>query len=430
MVDSISTSENNINSILSEKIRFLVENYGIDYLKGREFINALNDFQLFTNFPSYRNALFFMLENGLIERLLEIDYSLYKLEIDRFCIIYPVQKEIISFLAEVIGKALGKEVNNITKSDVNEVEYMSGSEIETNFFIPTNDGNFSPLMNIPENISYNGVAKILGHDTNQYFVFGGYHGKPTIFFEAFSGKILCVYVYNKTKSLNKSELQEVLKDYSFTEEYNYSNYYDDIQEGIKKGNLTKSFFGQLLNQDTDIMIDSRFNTKLFFQNEKLIKMESLDSLSIDAKSFRDTDPKIYQRIKKYAESFNFSQDLIFKEINLQIDAYKNIPLTLFNKFSEFYVEVNDENWSTNYVMCAIAYARKQINLDEFRLISHEEYSKIGEFKSKKGIDVIAYLYLGYVCFFNMKNGDFICCYKNGENLTEESNINSYYIGNI
>ena len=414
----------------SDKIKLLIADNGIAYLKQKAFINALADFNLFANAPVYRNALLLMLENGLIERLIEVEYSHYRLEINRFCEEFPVKPEVINFLSETIAVAIGKTTSfqhyspsSLTVSNIN----YSG---EYNVFIPTKDGNFIPLYDIPNNISFNDIAKFLGHDTNQYYLYGGYQGNPYIAFESFSGKILYVYVNEKTKSLRESDLKETLKGYSFAEEYSYSKYCDDIEEGIQKGNLIKDFFKQLLNQDSDIMIDSRFNAKLTFKNNILVKMESLDSLSKDAKDFRDTAPQKFNRIKKYAESYSFSQEVINKEINMQVDAFYKMPLSLFDNFSEFQVEVNNDIWSINYVMCAVAYAKKQITFEEFKLISHEEYTKIGEYTSNGGVNFAAYLYLNYICFFDLENGNFICCYKDGEQITSSSNLNPFYLDKL
>lgn len=411
----------------SEKVKLLVADNGIAYIKQKAFINALADFNLFANAPAYKNALLLMLENGLIERLIDVEYSHYRLEIDRFCEDFAVKSEVIYFLSEAIAVAIGKTSSfqhsapsSITASNI---DYDG----ECNVFIPTKDENFIPLYDIPKNISFNDIAKFLGHDTNQFFIYGGYQGKPYIAFESFTGKILYVYVNEKAKSLKAFDLKETLKGYSFTEEYSYSKYVDDIEEGIQKGNLTKDFFKKLLNQDSDVMIDSRFNTKLIFKDGKLVKMESLDSLSKNAKDLRDTATLKFNRIKKYAESYSFSQEVVNKEINMQVDAFYNMPISLFDNLSEFYVEVNADIWSINYVMCAVAYAKKQINFEEFKLISHEEYSKIGEYTSNGGINFAAYQYLNYICFFDLGNGNFICCYKNGEQITPNSNFNPYYL---
>lgn len=96
---------------------------------------------------------------------------------------------------------------------------------------------------------------------------------------------------------------------------------------------------------------------------------------------------------------------------MQVDASFKMLFALFDNFSEFYVEVNEEIWSTNYVMCAAAYAKKQINFEDFKLISHEGYSKLGEFRSNGGVDFGAHQYLNHVCSFDFENGNFICCYK-------------------
>lgn len=429
--DFIPESRMGIPAIFSGKIRLLVADNGIEYLKQKAFINALADYQLFSNANVYKSALMIMLENGLIDRLINIDYSLYKLEIDRFCDEYAIQTEVAYCMSEAIAIALDKIPSSKHNHNSSKSEFYTNSDVESNFFIPVKDGNLVPLTNIPENVSFNDVAKILGHDTNQYYTYDppvstGIRG-IIVMFESFTGNILYVYVNVKTKKLDSSLVKKALREYSFTEEYDYSKYCDDIEEGIRKGNLSKGFFKKVLNQDSDVMIDTRFNTKLIFVNDKLMKMESLDSLSPNAKSLRDTAPQRYNRIKKYAESFSFSQELVAKEINLQVDAFYNMPLSLFDNFSEFQVEVNDDIWSINYVMCAVALAKKQINFEEFKLISHEEYSNVGEFTTNGGVNVTACSYLKYICLFDRDNGNFICCYKNGENLSPDGNINPYYL---
>lgn len=426
--DSISESRIEMIISISEKLKILIANNGIEYLKQKAFINALADYQIFNHAVAYKNTLIFMLENGLIDRLIEIDYSLYKLEIDRFCDEYAMQPEVVCSLAEAIAVALSKTSSFVQNQNTSYIDFCVESNEESNFFIPTKEGNFIPATNIPDNVSFNEAAKILGHDSNQYYTYvPGIGADIYIMFESFTGHILYVYVNEKTNKLDSSRVKQALREYSFTEKYDYSQYYNDIDEGIRRGNLSKEFFKKVLNQDSDIMIDGRFNTRLIFENDRLVKMESLDYLSTDAKSLRDTTPSQFNRIKKYAESFNFSQELVSREINMQVDAFFKMPFALFDNFSEFYVEVNDEIWSTNYVMCAVAYAKKQINFDDFKLISHDEYSNVGEFTTNGGVNVTACSYLGYVCLFDRDNGNFICCYKNGEDISSTSNINMTYL---
>lgn len=429
--DSISGSRIDMATAISDKLKILIANNGIEYLKHKAFVNALADYQLFVNANAYKNALLLMLENGLIERLIQIDYTLYKLEIDRFCDEYAVQQEVVYCLSEAIALSMDKTAA-IKQNDTSiHSDFQDDGKTEWNYFIPGRDGNFIPATNIPESGSFNDVAKALGHDANQYFTYMPPYSTGIndvfVMFESFTGNILYVYVTKKTKRLDPAIIKHVLKEYSFTEEYDFSKYCDDIEVGIQKGNLTKEFFKKILNQDSDIMIDSRFNVKLIFENGKLVQMTGLDSLSKEAKSFRDSAPQRYNQIRKYAESFNFSQELVFREINLQVEAFVNMPLSLFDKFSDFFVEANEDVWSINYVMCAVALAKKQINFEEFKLISHEEYSNVGEFTTNGGVNVTACSYLDYVCLFDRDNGNFICCSKNGEDISPTSNINMTYL---
>lgn len=426
--DSISESQIEMIISISEKLKILIANNGIEYLKQKAFINALADYQIFIHAVAYKNTLILMLENGLIDRLIEIDYSLYKLEIDRFCDEYAMQPEVVCSLAEAIAVALSKTSSCVQNQNTSYIDFCFESNEESNFFIPTKEGNFIPATNIPDNVSFNEAAKILGHDSNQYYSYIPGNGADlSIMFESFTGHILYVFVNEKTNKLDSSRVKQALREYSFTEEYDYSQYYNDIEEGIRKMNLSKGFFKKVLKQNSDVMIDARFNTRLIFENEILVRMESLDSLSKEAKSLRDKSPQKYNRIKKYAESYSISQDVVFKEINMQVEALFQMPFTLYGNFSEFYVEVNDDIWTTNYVMCAVALAKKQINFDDFKLISHEEYSNVGEFTTNGGVNVTACSYLKYICLFDRDNGNFICCYKNGEDLSPMSNMNPAYL---
>lgn len=440
---------------LADTIQVILEIEGQDIFYSNVFINMLDDFGAFTDMPYAKPILKQMWDRDCH---MQIAKNLYNESNLRYTINRIIDNlnnnigfdrySIITICNELLqGLNVDLSIESDNSAVPHEISYLihqcgdstiaessiKDSPMESNFFIPSKDGNFVPLTDIPQNVSFNDVAKILGHDTNQYFSYIPYRSgirDMIIMFESFTGNILYVYVYEKIRSLNASYVRKALNGYSFTAEYDYSKYCDDIEDGIKKGNLTKVFFKRLLNQDSDIMIDSRFNTKLIFANEKLVKMESMDFLSADALSFRDTTPEQYNRIKRYAECYNFSQKLISKEINLQVDAFMKMPVSLFDNFSEFYVEVNDEIWATNYVMCAIAYAKRQISYEEFKLISHEEYIKLGEFRSNGGVDIAAYLYLNHICLFDLQNGNFICCYRDGDKISLNGNINPYYLDKL
>lgn len=424
---------------LAEIIQLILETEGKEVYHSDVFINMLDDFGAFTEMP-YAKSIFKQMwikdyHNQIVLELINesnLRHTVRRI-IDNLNANNGFDRNSLITVCNELLKGLDSNLT-IESNGGRSVDLHGDFPIESHVFIPSEDGIYVPYYGIPQNVSFNDIAKILDHDTNQYFLYSPPYctGIRDIYiaFESFSGNILYAYVNEKTLNLSASKVRKALQEYSFTAEYDYSKYCDDIEEGIKRGNLRKDFFKHLLKQDSDIMIDSRFNTKLIFTNDKLVKMESMNLLSADAMSFRDMSPKQFSRIKKYAECHNFSQELIFKEINLQVDAYMNMPLSLFDNFSEFYVEMNDDVWSTNYVMCAVAYAKRQINFEDFKLISHEEYIKLGEFRSNGGVNIAAYLYLNHICLFDLQNGNFICCYKDGENMSLNGNINPEYWGKL
>lgn len=131
---------------LPEAFRYVVRNWGADYLRNRSLINILNDFQVLKNVPAAKHILLNMQSNGYIEKIIQA--SNWKIESKsistKFSNEFGTKEDIVTYIVESIGYGL--------KLSTDIPQYNENSESSNSVFADPQKQttNFIPKQNKPQ----------------------------------------------------------------------------------------------------------------------------------------------------------------------------------------------------------------------------------------------------------------------------------------
>lgn len=249
------------------------------------------------------------------------------------------------------------------------------------------------------------VCKRLGFDRNMFYTYFDTDKNSDIFqvcFKSFTSDIICVFTNDNVLELREQDVKSYLSGYNFTFEYSTYNRENDLNEGIKKKNLSITFLADALNipynpisTDTMLVCD-KFKYNLYFKDGFLCKFESSDGYNSAAKEFMETSPDYFNDMKLYAEEY-WGDDIknIQNELNTQCEALYNLPDGFNNEYLNRFIL---DNGGYNFKVVSVLYYHDTFTLREFKDICHGEAKYITE-KEIKGKTVYAYGYKKAVFLF-------------------------------
>ncbi len=121
---------------LPEALRYIVSEWGIDYLKNRNALNILNDFHVFNDIPAAKHVIQNMQSSGYIDKIISArNWSLDSKSIaSQYSNEYGTKEDIVFYITECIGFGL--------KHTVISPQYTQSSSISNQG--TTNNGNSIP----------------------------------------------------------------------------------------------------------------------------------------------------------------------------------------------------------------------------------------------------------------------------------------------
>lgn len=127
-----------IPQTLPEAIRYVVEEWGMDYLQKRAFINVLNDFKVLKDIAAAKHIILGMQTSGYIEKIIKANYwELDSMRITkRYANEYGANETIVSYIVQCLGYGIQK-TNDVPKP---YEEYKEEKVFKT----PTNQTITSP----------------------------------------------------------------------------------------------------------------------------------------------------------------------------------------------------------------------------------------------------------------------------------------------
>lgn len=251
-------------------------------------------------------------------------------------------------------------------------------ELSTGIFIPDED-SFSELTEEIENGSINGIAIHMGYHPDQIHTYFGEFDLDAdiqqIILEVFTNNIVFVLTKKTVKTLRKNKVDQFLKKFNWIEEYDSVRTEDILQEGIANSSLEIDFLSRVLNisepDDTGVFYVEKIGKYLYFNHGFLTDYNSADGLNTWARSWKEINPDFIGLYENAARKhWGNNHQKVYDEINLQAEAYANVPGGLLNEFIPLHKTEFD---TVNFVMLMVCHYGENITLEEFKILNHGRY---------------------------------------------------------
>ncbi|WP_439585386.1 hypothetical protein [Dyadobacter bucti] len=256
-------------------------------------------------------------------------------------------------------------------------------ELSSGIFIQNGD-SFSELTEKPENGSINGIAIHLGYHPDQVHTYWGEFDLEAdiqqIVLEVFTKKIVFVLTKTTVKTLRKSMVDQFMKKFNWVEEYDSVKVEDILQEGIANSSLNIDFLARVLfisePEDTGVFYVGKIGKYLYFNNGFLTDYNSADGLNTWARSWKEINPDFIGLYENAARKhWGDNHQKVYDEINLQAEAYANVPGGLLNEFIPLHKTGLD---TVNFVMLMVCHYGATVTLEEFKVLNHGRYVELAE----------------------------------------------------
>lgn len=254
-------------------------------------------------------------------------------------------------------------------------------ELSTGIFIPDGD-SFSELTETLENGSINGITIHMGYHPDQIHTYFGEFDLDAdiqiIILEVFTKNIVFVQTKNTIKTLRKNKVDQFLKNFNWIEEYDSVTAEDILKEGIANKTLRVDFLARVLDiRDADengVFYVENLGKYLYFNNGFLTDYSSADGLNTWTRSWKEINPDFIGLYESTARRYwGNNHKKISAEINLQAEAYANVPGGLLNEFLALHKTPFD---TINFVMLMACHYDEAITLEEFKTINYGRYEEL------------------------------------------------------
>ena len=248
-------------------------------------------------------------------------------------------------------------------------------------FVKTQNG-FESLDDSIAKLSINDISYHLGYNPFHVHAYHGHFNEKeniqTVIFEAFTENVVFILVRNEYKTPTVKALKRFLKDFKYEEEYDSIFIRDYLLEGIENKTLSTNFFKKVLDlKINDLNGDAfaeRLDVMLFFINGYLASFKLSNDLEEWARHIKYYNKDIIANYAKVAKKYWIDDyDMIFKEVNIQSEAYANTPSGYKNEF--IYLHRSEFN-TINFLMLMVCHYNQTITECQFENYNYGRYKKI------------------------------------------------------
>lgn len=293
---------------------------------------------------------------------------------------------------------------------------------------------------IEEGGSTNDDLQSLGYDHNQFYSYTNYNQPHnygddcddilSVCFKVMTEDIICVIASPGRKALTEAEVSYYLQDFDFARDYSRYSMECDLESAIAEHNFTIQFVADALglpfSPEDKVLHSNRFKYNFFFEGGFLTGYEISDGYNREAHEMKEQGSWIYQLIESHAINFHgANNDDVVKEINIQANAFQNIPGGITNQYKD---DFKNSDGSYNFKMLLVARYQgteyeSGINYEDCKCICHQELKFEGDVE--EGLDkLVKYRYRDYIITFDEK-GKFVSCeYSHQQTITPPSNSSS------
>ncbi|UEG49620.1 hypothetical protein LK994_13340 [Ferruginibacter lapsinanis] len=250
----------------------------------------------------------------------------------------------------------------------------------TGIFIPSKN-NFIELTDEIAECSLNGISYHLGYHPDQLHHFTNHDLKSNIFnisVEIFTKNIVFILIDKSEKFIERKDVEDYMGGFDMNRVYTSYNIKTILEDGIESKSLKLDFLSRVLQIDdpspNGMFFIPHLSMNLFFIDGILVSADSSDGLNEWAQHWKNLNPTFFLNYEKEARTYwgdNIGQ--IIKEINLQADAYANVPNAINNEYTSLHL-TNFEN--INFAMLKVCHYGQEIDIELFRQINYGRYKEL------------------------------------------------------
>ena len=235
-------------------------------------------------------------------------------------------------------------------------------------YVPnTQNENFIKSNIDVKNKSIDNICEELGYSPLLYYTWFTKDYKTTICFKILSMDIICVITTSyKDTILPLTEIEKILmnNNYDYNKAYNTSNREKNLNEGISKRLLNKSFIESIIHKKIadNKLVDNTNGYTYTFEGDYMVSYISNDGLIGYAKELKDTD--LFNIIKTNAEKYNTAEKAVVDEINMQFEYMAKINM-------QYLSLAKSDKYNYNYALLYIDFYNHRILMIDFVKIIHD-----------------------------------------------------------
>lgn len=235
-------------------------------------------------------------------------------------------------------------------------------------YVPnTQNENFIKSNIDVKNKSIDNICEELGYSPLLYYTWFTKDYKTTICFKILSMDIICVITTSyKDTILPLTEIEKILmnNNYDYNKAYNTSNREKNLNEGISKRLLNKSFIESIIHKKIadNKLVDNTNGYTYTFEGDYMVSYISNDGLIGYAKELKDTD--LFNIIKTNAEKYNTAEKAVVDEINMQFEYMAKINM-------QYLSLAKSDKYNYNYALLYIDFYKPRILMSDFVKIIHD-----------------------------------------------------------
>lgn len=254
--------------------------------------------------------------------------------------------------------------------------------------------------------SVNSTIYALGYHPDQIYTVYGTVGKKDLIFavalEIFSRNVIFVLTNEKKTFLLEKEVNKFLKNLSVRKEFDNLRVNDELIQGVDNGTLSIDFLAKVLNLRNvsrfGMFYSDQIKTYLYFTDGILTDFHFDDGLFPYAKHLEAVNKTVFNYISSLAYKYWPANDFnAQREINIQCEAWANIPEAFGNEFISLH---RTENGGANLHMIRVCHYGYPIDNEQFCIINHGRYQVLEQTDN----DYIIYTCGNYKYEFDLKSG--------------------------
>jgi hypothetical protein len=265
-------------------------------------------------------------------------------------------------------------------------------------FIPLN-GRYVEYNSPKGNGSFVDIVAALGYHPDQVYwpaIFESREKIHTITFEVFTRNIVFIATEKSKTYISEKDIKKFLGNFSVTKQFTILEIEDILNKGVSNASLTTDFLARVLKLDNiaknGFFYSEKIKTYLYFTDGKLSNFQSDDGLFPYARHLKQVNKTVFNWLAELAYKYWPNNDFqAQKEINLQCEAWANIPDAFGNEFIPLH---RTENGGANLHMIRVCHYEYPISLSEFKEVNHGRFQ---QFESENEINIF-------------KCGNFIYCF--------------------